>query len=374
MKKVVIVLALFANSFIGISEANAVITCPSGTIVSETNSANCVANPVTTIATDLQTVYTCPNGTLNTTTHKCEIPGGYVQPTTYTSTTYHYQKTCESGTLQADGYCHVAINPPITNSQYSPGTTSYSCSTYPYLSLSVDRCYSINNYSSSISATPTTTYPTCPTGYTRSGDNCIKTITEILATPVNTVDGYYCGSTLQTTSLCQVAGYYQPNTEVDSVISYSGTCPLYYTFQKTDGTCNAYSFVPEAPSLLTVYKCTETSWNSVPRTVFYNYDASISSPFGVSRSCLVSTSSPVNPVEGVYLCTSVNINTNNSFFYVSDTDATSSTTSVITQCDFISTEGSITEETEDITSLNSNDCQNLQWFSDYLACEMAKYV
>lgn len=365
MKKVLVAFILLTSSLIGISEASAV-TCPSGTVVSSTDSTKCIASPGTKNATDKTTVYTCANGVFNTSTNKCDIPGGWVEPTTYTSTTTHTVSTCSSGSLGADGYCHVTLNPPITNVQYSPAND---CSgSYFY---SAGECHLISKYTTT---KPADIYPSCPTGYTRSGDNCIKTIYEILDAPTQTVDGYYCGGVLQTSSLCTVAGYYSPSSTADPVITFSGTCPTYYTFQKTDGICYAYVFAPETPTLLTVYKCTETQWNTVPRTTYYNYDASIISPFGVSRSCLVSTSSPVIANEGIYLCTSVNIVTNNTFFYVSDTDATSSTTTVITQCDFVSTEGSLSDEVEDVIVLSSNDCQNLQYFNEYLACLASKYV
>lgn len=376
MKKVLAGLLLIIASLNGISPASGAITCPAGTVISTQDSTKCISSTIAYIPTDRTTIYTCPQGTTLTTDNKCLTPGYYVQGGTYQGTP-RYMFFCSGQTLGSDGYCHVPLNPPIVNSIYSPGTPTYTCSTYPYLSLSGSNCYSINNYSQNIPATNTgTTYPVCQSGYTRSGDNCTKTIYEILQQPTQVIDGYDCNGTVSASQTCYTSGYMTSDSLSDPVQSYQGTCSTWLIFSKTTGLCSPYVFSPDTPITQTIYQCVITGWATIPTTVFYNYDASVVAPFGKSITCQPTTITPTSETrDGVYICTSINMISGNIYYYASEIDATGATATVETNCDFSINEV-LSPIEEDLTYdySTNDDCDNIVTFSAYMTCLASKYV
>ena len=376
MKKILTAFILLSSSLIGISGADAVITCPTGTTISTVDSTKCISTTLAYVPTDRTSNFLCPAGSTLTVNNQCLTPGTWVSGGTYQGSP-RYVFWCSGGIPpSSDGYCHTPLNPPIVNSQYSPGTTTYLCSTYPYLSLSGTNCYSINNYSSYIPANSTTTYPSCSSGYTRSGDNCTKTIYEILGSPTQYIDGYDCNGTISASQTCTTTGYQTADTYSDPAVSYAGTCSQWLIFSTTTGKCEPYVFSPDTPTQQTIYRCVITGWASVPTISYYNYDASVVAPFGKSITCQATNLTPDPETrDGVYLCSSTNLISGNIYFYASDTDATGVTATVETNCDFNVTEyTNIDDSLEERDYSISDTCDNIPTFAGYMACLASKYV
>lgn len=365
MKKVVVTaLILVASSFFAISPA-AAITCPPGTYVDFNEPTKCKASPATATPSNLTSVKTCSKGTLNATTQKCDIPGGWVEPTSYTSTTEYKVKVCASGTLEADGKCHIALNPPeliATETRF----VWYTCPTQYHPHLNGTKCDGAGlAYGTQIDAVVNKT--PCSAGFEDVDGVCSKYKTENIADPTDRVDGYYCDGVLQTSSTCNVAGYTAPSTTADPTITYSGTCPTYYTFSTTLGTCNAYTFSPDNPTDGNIYRCLVTSYG-ITFTQYFNYDASINAPVGVSRSCTQVTTATTNSGAGVYLCTTISNANGISISFVSETDVSASNSQINTACDWIPSEELEFDTTIEEFELYSTYCTNRPTFEAYLLC------
>jgi hypothetical protein len=147
-------------------------------------------------------------------------------------------------------------------------------------------------------------------------------------------------------------------------------------FNKTTGYCVTYTFDPSQPITQNIYKCIVTGWNFVPQTVYYNYDATIVAPFGKSITCSVVTDTPTTRSDdGIYLCNSVNVVSNNSYYYASDVDATGATSVVVTTCDFIPTDSLYLTDDELVIAINTPDsCDTIYSFEAYMSCLANLYV
>lgn len=363
-KTIVTALILIASSFVAISPA-AAITCPTGTYIDFNEPSKCKASPNTVTPSNLTSVKNCTKGTFNTTTQKCDIPGAWVEATTYTSTTEYKVKTCSSGTLANDGKCHTQLDPPVVTATETRFTW-YTCPTQYHPNLSGTKCTGVGpaigtSIDAIVNKTP------CSAGFTDLNGVCSQLKTEEISDPTETVDGYYCGNDLQTSSTCNVAGYTSAATTADPSITYSGTCPIYYTFSTTAGTCTAYTFSPETPITGTIYKCLVSTYG-ITFTAYFNYDASINAPIGVSRSCTLVSSAITQTETGVYLCTTISNLNGVSISFVSENDVSASTTNSFTQCDFIPAEELNFDTTLDTFELNSSYCTNRPTFELYLIC------
>ena len=363
-KSAAIAFIVFSASLIGIAPAQAV-TCPTGTYVSLSEPTKCTASPATATPLTKVTVKTCSSGTLNTNTGKCDIPGGWVEPTTYTSTDEKKENICSSGSLGTDGKCHTTLNPPVLIATEFRFTT-YSCPTQYHPNLSGTKCTGVGPaVGTSIDAVASK--PPCSTGYSEVDGVCSKYKTEDVSDPTSTVVGYYCDGIFQTSTTCSVAGYTSAATTADPTISYTGTCPTYYTFSTTAGTCSAYTFAPDNATATNIYKCLVTSYG-VTFTAYFNYDASINAPVGVSRTCTQQTNAETRSGIGVYLCTTISNSNGITISFVSETDVTGATTANFTQCDWIPSEELDFDATLDDYTLSSDYCINTPTFESYLNC------
>jgi len=374
MKKISVALLLVISTFTGITSAHSAITCPNGTVISTQDPTKCISSTVAYIPTDRIATSICPENATVTLDNKCRVPGYWVAGGTYQGSP-RYVFWCSGGVApSSDGYCHTPLNPPIVNSQYSPG--SYSCPSYYFAYLSGNRCNgSVYGYlGTSISAT--FTYPACDSGYVRNGDNCQKTITEILSSPTQYIDGYDCNGTISASQTCTTTGFLTADSITDPAVAYTGTCTQWLIFNKTTGLCTPYVFSPDTPITETIYKCIATGWATTPTTSYYNYDASVVAPFGKSITCTPTQLAPTQDLrDGVYLCSSINLISGNIYYYASDVDATGLTATVQTNCDFSVTELTLLLEEEPEYNFSTNDtCDNLVTFAQYMTCLATKYA
>jgi len=365
-KTAVVAFIVFVATLTGIAPSSA-ITCPTGTYVSLNEPTKCTPSPLTVTPTNLQTVESCPKGVLNPNTSLCDIPGGFIESYQYISTTTKKAFTCANGTQpNANNQCATPLIPNQVSSIPIIRTTTCPYADHP--NLSSNRCWN-SNYSSNIE--PVTTL-SCTEGYTKGKtlgglDYCWKVITETFEDAVSSVVGYYCDGDLQTSEVCVVPAGFAPATSVAPAFSFTGTCPSYYTFSPSTGICNAYTFSPDAPTTGQIYKCLVTSF-SLTFTSYFNYDASINAPVGVSRSCTLVTTVQNQSELGVYLCTSISNTNGITISFVSENDVSSVTTATTTTCDFIPAEDLGIDTTFDEITLSSDYCINRPTFELYLTC------
>jgi hypothetical protein len=367
MKKILsIVLILISSTFIGISSANAVTQCPPTAKVSDLDPTKCISLTASYSPVDKTSISSCPDGSTLNTSNMCVTPGVYVPAGTYAGEP-DYRFFCSGNASSTPGYCYTTLNPPIVNYVWSP-PNDCSGSYYSYGGL----CHSVSNFNIT---KPYDVYPACSSGV-REGSNCVTTVTEILSPATRVIDGYFCNGVKVYTDYCTTPGYTTADTLSDPVISYSGTCVIYTTINKTTGMCVPYTFDPSEPIQQTIYKCIVTGWGNTPETVYYNYDSTVIAPFGKSITCSpVTTSVQSETVDGIYYCNSTNLVTGNTFYYASDVDATGATSIVITTCEFSVNEYLNNFEIDQIpvTELDTT-CDNIYTYEFLLQCLASKYV
>ena len=406
MKKSVIAFIVLLGSIIGISPATAVTACPSGTIVSTTNISNCISSIASYIPTDVASSKICNSGdTLNSTTGKCDIPSKTIPAGATYKGIPVYSYSCPTGSVFSENNSSTVheckTNPGYKAPIYSPGTdcsqsdlwaTAYPTSFWYY---GADNMCHIGAHYTTTKDPDSGIFQTCSTDTTRQGAYCVYSLTPVYFAATSTIATYYCNAVLNSDGT--IGTYYNSYSQstIDCVgssstvqtfpsytplLTYTGTCSPYHTFSKTDGKCYAYSFSPDIPatSLSTLYQCAETQYMLGTKTTYYAYDASVLSPFGVSRTCVpvtttITTTSSTS--DGVYLCVSVSQTSNNIIYFVSDTDKTGTSSTLITSCDFTTNEES-TADTLDtfIYYGTTSNCDIYNDYKDWLACETAKLI
>ena len=409
-------LLLLSSSLLGINSANAVITCPSGSVISSTDSTKCISTPATVSPTSPQTIYTCPAGyTLSgsncTTTPKptqianswityscpsggslsgstCYYNNGWVD-TSY-SATANYSYSCPDGGTLSGTTCTVADS----TSTYTATSTNSCPSGYHYY---LGDC--VNNSTGSVTNSRVTTY-SCPNGGTLSGTTCTVTTSGRTYTATSWVSSYSCPSGGDLSNSTCVRGYYATGTysatattnyscpdggtlntshyceftalSVVATISYSGTCPMYYTLNAITGICEAVAFIPPVITGSIYWLCSYPL-TGVSSPTRYSYDATIPG----FRDCTkyFDTNNSSSTDTGIYICEVTNLTSTENYYYTSQNDETKNTEANIITCDFIPFENSYIEEEEITANYGQTDtCDNIFIFSDYLACLNAKLI
>ena len=155
-------LALVA-SFLLPTVSHAVTTCPTGSVVSGSNSALCTPNPATVSALTQSQTKNCPTGfILNFQQTLCTAIS-----TQYSATVTNGYTCLSSADLLATD-THICTTPSGTTTYSATATNNYSCPSGG--SLSGSTCYFTTSYN------PIQTL-TCPSGYSLSGSTCSQTST-----------------------------------------------------------------------------------------------------------------------------------------------------------------------------------------------------
>lgn len=380
-KSISVVFILLVSSVIGMPSSSAAVTCPTGTVISTADSTKCISTPAIKEATNLQTIRSCDPGDVYSTVYsQCIKEGIYVAAGSYTGTA-HYSTSCASYQTSTNqvfynsstGQCEVTT---FSQPQDIYVGFYYYCSSSNYMTLSGDRCNgsTYGYFGSSITASKATN--PCPTNYVASGGYgwcssqvLVSSITN--QTPSYTIDYYTCNGTYNgTNTVCTSSGYTTAPTFYQPVYSYTGDCTMYYTFSTAAGNCQAYVFDPLTPVSGEIYRCTEKTLTNLSLVTYYSYNASINAPYGISRTCVLYTSTVSNSLTGIYICSTVSLTGDgNILFFVSEVDSTMNTTVTTTDCTFQPYELEDSDAEDVITLYAANDpCDNLNNYVLYIIC------